>query len=147
MAYPNRVQRRRAVLKMGDGAEPENFTLICGIQTSGITAQTNTSDDFLADCADPEKIPVRFVIPTGEQWDLTGDGVVNLDNLSQLVDAKGVTKNYRFEMELGTGQTGTPAVFEGPFMLTNIQIGGSEDNFASINVSFVSDGEVTFQQV
>lgn len=146
MAFPNRVAKRRAVIKMGDGATPEVFTLLCGIQTTGITAQTNTNDDFLADCADPEAIPVRFIIPTGEQWDLTGDGVVNLDNLSQLVDAKGVTKNYRFEMELATGQTGTPAVFEGPAMLTNLQIGGSEENFASINVTFASDGQWTFTQ-
>ena len=146
MAFPNRVHRRRAVIKIGDGGSPEVFTLICGIQTTGITAQTNTNDDFVSDCADPEAIPVRFVIPTGEQWDLTGDGVVNLDNLASLVDAKGVTKNYRFELELATGQTGTAAVFEGPAMLTNLQIGGSEDNFASINVTFVSDGAWTYSQ-
>lgn len=144
MAFPNRVKPGFAVIEMGNGSSPEVFTILCGIRTQGITAQTNTTDDFLKDCVDPEAVPVRFVIPTGKQWDLSGSGVVNLDNLTNILNAQGVSKNFRYTLGVGTGQTGTEVVMAGPAMITNVQIGGSEDNFASLDISIASDGEWTY---
>lgn len=140
MAVPNRVKPRFIVIEMGNGASPEVFTPLCGIRTPGMTAQTNGNDDFANDCADPESVPVRYFLPTGEQWDMSGAGVVNLDNLETIYNAKGVTKNYRYSIGKAANQTGSEYYFAGPAVLTNIQIGGSEDNFASIDLTFVSDG-------
>ena len=144
MAYPNRVKPRYVVIEMGNGATPEVFTPLCGIRTAGMTVQLNQNDDFLNDCADPESVPVRFTIPTGRQWDMSGSGVVNLDNLEQIMDAQGVTKNYRYSIGKAANQSGNEYYFAGPAVLGNVQIGGSEDNFASIDLTFVSDGEWTF---
>jgi hypothetical protein len=139
--YPNRVKPRFIVIEMGNGANPEVFSPLCGIKTAGMTAQLNTNDDFEVDCADPEAVPVRFVIPTGRQWDMSGSGVANLDNLEAIFAAQGVTKNYRYSIGKAASQTGNEYYLAGPAVLTNVQIGGSEDNFASIDLTFVSDGE------
>jgi predicted secreted protein len=40
------------------------------------------------------------------------------------------------------GQLGFSGYFEGPFVLGNIQIGGNDDGYASIDITLTSDGEV-----
>src|SRR5687767_6981643 len=86
------------LVKIGDGAEPtENFTLICGIESITVTEDVNTSDRFRRDCEAPGSTPKRRSRVTGEQWQVTGSGVANLDQIDLLSAAKGVAKNYELE--------------------------------------------------
>lgn len=138
---PNRVKGGYYYLQVGDGADPEVFTTICGLNTRSFTAQLNTNDDFVKDCADPEAIPVRVALPTGRQWDISGSGVIDRDNIAALVESQGITQNYRFIMGAPDGTTGFTGYWEGPGILTNIQFGGNDDAFATLDVTIISDGE------
>ena len=140
MARPNIIRGTFVAILMGDGNSPEVFSPICGITAKGFTAQTNTSDDFVRDCADPEDIPARYVTATGRQWDLSGSGLLNLDNLEDIIAAQGEIKNYRYVIGAPTGNAGYNGYFAGAGMMTNLQFGGPEDNKASIDITIVSDG-------
>src|SRR5690349_4995800 len=83
---------------MGSRHDPEVLTPICGLTTRSFTHQVNTNDTFVPDCADPEDVPKRRLVPTGEQWDLSGDGLYNLAQGADIRAAMGVTKNYRFRI-------------------------------------------------
>lgn len=142
MAQPDIVKGTYIDILMGDGAEPEVFTPICGLTTRQFTHQVNTNDVFVPDCADPEDRPVRRLSVTGEQWDLSGDGLYNLAQEGVIREATGVTKNYRFRVARPAGSTVGTGYYEGPAMITNRQIGGNTGGgeFGSLSLAIASDG-------
>jgi hypothetical protein len=147
MAQPTIVRGTSVDILIGDGATPEVFSIVCGLTTRNFTEQVNTSDSFVADCADPEDVPIRRLIPTGRQWSLSGEGRYNRAQASVLRAAIGVTKNYRFVISEPSGDAVDAGYYEGPAMLTNRQIGGSageSGNFASDSLQIESDGEWTW---
>ena len=148
MALPLIVKGGYVDILLGDGnvdPGPEVFTPICGLTTRQLTQQVNTNDTFVPDCADPEFVPVRRLTPTGRQWDISGDGLLNLNNWRDLDAEVGVTSNYRFVIDQPAGGAGTIGYYEGPAMITNMQIGGStgDGQFATVSLQIASDGEWT----
>lgn len=143
MAEPAIVKGTYVDIMIGDGASPEVFTIVCGLTTRSFTEAVNTNSQFIGDCADPEDIPHRRLVPTGKQWTLSGDGRYNRAQAAVLRAAVGVTKNYRFVVSEPSGDAVDAGYYEGPAMLTNRQIGGSEaasGNFASGSLTIESDG-------
>jgi hypothetical protein len=147
MAQPKIIRGTYFSLLMGNGAGPEVFTALCGISTRSFTAAVNTNDQFTRDCADPEDVPIRRAIVTGKQWDLTGEGVLNRENLEDIMAAQAVTKNYRFLFTEPTDDEVYQGYWSGPAILTNVQITGEDESFATLSITLVSDGEWTFTEV
>jgi hypothetical protein len=143
MAQPDIVKGTYVDILMGDGAATEAFTPICGLTTRSFTHQVNTNDTFVPDCADPEDRPVRRLSVTGEQWDLSGEGLMNLAGQDDVREATGVTKNYRFRVNRPTGSTVGTGFYEGAAMITNRQEGGNVGGgeFATVSITIASDGE------
>ena len=143
MALPDIVKGTYLDMLLGNAAEPEVFAPICGLTTRSFTHQVNTNDTFVPDCADPEDVPKRRLVPTGEQWDLSGDGLYNLAQGDAIRGATGVTRNYRFRIGRPAGSVVGTGYWAGPAMLTNAQYGGNTGNgeFGSISVAVASDGE------
>lgn len=145
MSQPDIIRGTYFVLAMGDGASPtETFTGLCGLKTRSFNDVVNTTDVFTRDCDDPEDIPIRRVISTGRQWDLAGDGDLNRENLDTIIAAHGLTKNYRFYYTEPADDEVFRGYWEGPFKLINRGITAADDNFATLSLQFVSDGEVTW---
>jgi hypothetical protein len=144
MAQPDIVKGTYIDILMGDGATPEVFTPFCGLTTRQFTKQINTNDTFIPDCADPEDVPTRRLVPTGKQWDLSGEGLYNLAQAQMIEDASdGETKNFRFRIARPAGSIVGTGYWEGPAMITNRQLGGNSGGgeFGSISLSIASDGE------
>lgn len=143
MAIPDIVKGSYVDVLMGDGAGAETFSPICGITTRTFTAQVNTNDVFVPDCVDPENIPVRRVNPTGRQWDLSGEGLLNLANWQLVNTALGHTGNFRFVVTRPIGNVTGIGYYAGPAMITNMQIGGTVGGgeFATVSLTIASDGE------
>lgn len=145
MAQPKIIRGTYFSLMLGDGATPaEVFTALCGITTRSFTYQANTNDVFTRDCADPENVPIRNAIVTGEQWDISGEGVLNRDQLADIEAVKGQPANYRFLYTEPTSDEVYQGYWAGSFILTNLTITGGDEEFATISVQLVSTGEVTF---
>lgn len=130
MSYPNEIDA--VVVKLGNGADPEVFTVVCGIENATLNETVQTQDRFRRDCAKPGQIPTRVVRVTGKQWDLTGSGVTNVDQIAALKAALGLTKNYQLvAIKYDGTDTGTElGTFEGPGVLTsrNISLSPNEGN-------------------
>jgi len=147
MARPKIVRGTYVNILIGNGATLEVFTPICGLTARSFTYQVNTQDTFVRDCADPEDIPVRELILTGEQWDLSGSGLLDRSALQNLNQAVKVKKNYRFEIR----EPSTDAVYKGhyggPAVLTQLSINGNDDEFVSVELTIASAGEWVFTAV
>lgn len=147
MAAPDIVKGTYVDILMGDGAGPEVFSPICGLTTRTFTQQVNTNDSFIPDCADPEDVPIRRLVPTGMQWDLSGEGLLNLaQHTAVRAASQGITKNFRFRVARPAGSVVGAGYWQGPAMITNLQETGSTGNgeFAQVSITIASDGEWTW---
>ena len=133
-----------AVVKIGDGATPEVFTVLCGIDQVSLNRVVNTSDRFRRDCAKPGLVPQRKVQATGTQADISGSGVFNIAQVDAFTDALGIRNNYRIEIGVrdGTDTGDILGHFTGPFVMTahNISIGDE----GSAEITLASDGDVVW---
>jgi len=130
-----------AVVKIGDGATPEVFTILCGMDQVTINRVANASDRFRRDCAAPGSVPYRRSRTTGKQMDITANGAINIPDIATYSDALGVSSNYRIELGKynGTPEGEIIHVINGPFNLTgaNNSVGGDE---GTADISLASDG-------
>ena len=145
MSQPDIIRGTYFILALGDGGSPtESFDPLCGITTRQLVYQANTTDQFTRDCEDPEDIPIRRLIATGEQWSLSGSGSLNRSDIPAIEAAKGVTKNYRFYWTEPANDEVYAGYYEGPAMLVNVTIDGNDDAYAQISMQIESDGQWTF---
>lgn len=145
MSFPNEVDF--VVVQIDDGASPEVFTTLCGIDNATINRTVNTSDRFRRDCAKPGSVPARKVQVQGEQVDVTGSGVFNVDQVELFENALGVPKNYRLRVGKRDGTDAGDIVGEyvGPFVMTahNVSIGDE----GSAEITLASDGAFTYTAI
>jgi predicted secreted protein len=148
MARPDIIRGTYFVLGAGDGGSPQTFTALCGITTRTFRHSTNTTDQYTRDCAEPEDVPERHLITTGEMWSLNGSGTLNRANLAtiQALD-NGVTHDFRFWFTEPADDLVYQGYWEGPAKITSFEITGSDETFAQIAISIESDGVWTFTEV
>lgn len=151
MSRVNNLRGTYVEILMGDGATPEVFAVLCGVTTRSIVTQVNTQDAFNRDCADPEDIPVRELITSGKQWSMRGSGQMNRDMFTDLLDAVGETKNYRFFLRAKVGEVALDdplnGYLGGPAKITSHTINGNDGDFVGVDLAIESDGEWTWHPV
>lgn len=148
MARPDILRGTYVNMLLGnEDGPPETFDPICGINTRSFTDQVNTNDVFNRDCADPEDIPFRELIATGEQWDMSGSGLLNRAQLAALQAVKGLIKNWRYELGEPTGDEVYGGYYGGAAMLTRIAVIGADGDFVQIELTVASNGAWTFTEV
>lgn len=96
MSIPNEIDF--ALIKMGDGAGTEVFTVMCGLTNVTVNRTANSQDKFTVDCAFPGRVPVRTQRIQGRQLDISGTGLTNADDIDRFDEALGNLKNYKVEM-------------------------------------------------
>lgn len=148
MAQPKILRGTYFSLGIGDGGSPETFAPLCGVTTRNFTHNRATNDVYTRDCADPEDVPIRNLIVTGESWTLTGNGVLNRENLDTLIaaDNSNLTYNWRFWFTEPSGDLVLAGHWQGPGKMTNFQVQSEDANFANISFTIESDGQWTWTQ-
>lgn len=143
MSYP--VEPDFVVVKIGDGASPEVFTILCGIDTAGINKTVNTQDRFRRDCAKPGAIPTRKVRVSGRQWDVTGSGVINVDAFTQFDASLGIRRNYRLEFGKrdGTDAGDILGYYDGLAVMTAQNINVSADD-GSAEITLAGEDDIVW---
>jgi hypothetical protein len=143
MAKPKIIRGTYINILMGNGAEPEVFSPICGARTKSLVHAVETAEDYTRDCAVPDDIPTRNVMATGERWDMSFSGVLNRTQLADMRAAVGVLKNYRFELTQPAGDVVLNAggYWAGRGMLTSLNVTGDDGTNSTIEGTILSDGE------
>lgn len=143
MALPTEIDFY--LIKLGDGADPEVFTLICGIQDATVNESVETNNRFVRDCAKPGEVPYRKVRTTGRLLEISGSGMTNAAEVTRLDGALGKSRNYRVE---GYRDDGTDAgellvTYEGAFVLSTNNQNVSRDQQGTGDITILSDGVYT----
>lgn len=147
MSVPDILSGTYIRILVGNGATPEVFTAICGITTRTYSHQVNTSDAFIRDCDDPDELPFRRIVATGEQWDLSGSGHYNRAQRALVDAATGVTKSYRFVLTEPADDEVDAGYYAGPAMLTQVNLGGGDEGFGTVELTIASNGRWSWTDV
>jgi TP901-1 family phage major tail protein len=128
------------LIKIGDGADPENFTTVAGLRATSLDFNAQTIDVTNSDSAD--------------MWrELLADGVK-----SATVAGSGVFKDAAsdaalksafFNQALANYQIVIPSfgTVAGPFKLTSLQYDGPYDGELKISLSLASAGALNFTAI
>lgn len=141
MSLPTEVDF--ALIKHGDGAAPEVFTLICGLTDATLNEQAQTSDRGVRDCTKPGEVPFRRTKVTMKSLDVTGSGLSNVDQYPLLRDSLGKVENYKIELyaDDGTDAGNLLGTVSGAFRLTANNLSVPREGAASAQINLASDGE------
>jgi hypothetical protein len=141
MSLPDIVKGTYVSVLVEDQTNLGTFIPLCGMTTRSFVEQVNTRDQFIRDCSDPENIPVRKVIPTGKQWDLSASGVYNRAEAALVSASVGKSYNYRFVIGEPEDDQVYSSYFEGPAVLSQRKITGDDGDDTTAEMTFVSDGQ------
>lgn len=90
MSVPNEPDYIQIQVKVGTA-----YVLLCGIETATVNKGIQSTDRYRRDCEKPAAIPTRAVRVTGTQWDVSGTGVVNMDQFDLFENLIGAHAQYR----------------------------------------------------
>jgi hypothetical protein len=144
MSEPATIEYARIGVR--DIGTSDAFVTICGIQTTGFNRTVQTNDRYVKDCALPGRPAERRVRVTGRARTLTGSGLYNADQRELIDGLEGVRKEYQLTiMDFSDGtEAGVPVeIRQGPGIATSINMGASEDDLGSIELTIESDGAWT----
>lgn len=132
---------RLMLIKIGDGAATEVFTVLCGLNSKSMTINNSEIDVTTADCADPGG-PLWTEVLTGvKRLSVSGNGFFKDEaaeaRLNSVAMASDATANFEIIVpELGT--------FAGAFILSSVEYGGEQEGALTYNLSLSSSGAVSF---
>jgi hypothetical protein len=144
MAPPKKYTGDKLLIQIGDGASPETFAHDCLInQERGTQYNTQTNEEYLPDCDDPDAIPMRSLDITGLSATITGAGVMNSSSWDTWFDwwKSGEAKNVKVKENITSAAGG--GTESGAYKLTSLQRTGDYKKSVTVQVTLESDGDIT----
>lgn len=145
MAAIKTTRWSRLVLKVSNGADPEEFAPMCSINAArGLTFTANMSEDSIPDCDDLEKIQWLIREKVSLSVDATGSGKSNKKDVPVLFEWWKSPDPKRCQMVLDDPDPTLVITFEGDYHLSNMTLAGDPGTpTASGDIALSSTGEVT----
>ncbi|MEH6522571.1 phage major tail protein, TP901-1 family [Sulfitobacter sp.] len=138
---------RKLLIKIGNGEETEEFTVLCGLTSKTITVNNSNFDVTTDDCTNPGGQLWQEVMTGMRSISVSGDGIF-----------EGGTSLTRFKaIAFGAGEADSTdakgnfqiivpdfGTFEGTFHVDNVEFGGTQEGAATYSISLASDGYIAF---
>lgn len=110
MAKPTVTSFGKGIVFVGDGAEPEVFTKLCGFNSMALTIEKDTNDVTVPDCDDPDAAAWQSTDVLSLAWSMEFEGVYvkESSDLVWEVVSSGVARSVRVRIVDGGSGVGTP---------------------------------------
>lgn len=132
---------RLLLIKIGDGASPETFSNVCGIQTRSFNLSASEVDTTVPDCDNPGNAVQRTAEPGIVNRTFNGSGKwVSGANSSLLLDH--VTDATTFNAEVVVPGLGT---YSGSWFVSEFEFSGEMEGNMDFSATFVAAGPLTFE--
>jgi hypothetical protein len=144
MAQPTTASWTKLLILLGDGEVSEGFAAPCA-PTKGIAITAETSDNTIQDCADPDAPTWVARVARALSAEVSGSGRLALESWETWKDwmLSGEGKNIRVKIDVPLANNG--GHFAMSAVLTGLTVSGNEDDGKiGVDVTMVSDGQVTW---
>ena len=132
---------RLLLIKIGDGATPEVFAPLCGLQTRSFNMSANSVDTTIPDCENPAATPQKSGEPGIKNRTFTGSGkFVAGANSSAFIQH--VTDATKFNAQVIVPGLGS---FTGPWFVSEFEFSGEQEGNMDFNATFEAAGALEFE--
>lgn len=144
MADVSHARGVKLVLKIGDGADPENFVARCSINAErSLSGEVSTNDFNIPDCADPDALAWVTSEKVALRYSFSGAGILDTNDVlffhNFLKDPD--ARNCQVIVDVPAADGGV--IFEGPWHLNQFQITGDRGTKQECSIGMFSNAEIT----
>lgn len=135
------------IVKLGNNADPEVFTAICGIENVAINKAVNANDRYRRDCAKPGIPGSRKNRATGKSLTITASGAANVENIESFESVLGIVRNYQIELRQTDGSDAGVLLgtYSGAFMLMSDNMSADPNGDSTGEITLNNDGPWTYE--
>lgn len=131
---------RTLLIQLGDGADPEVFTNLCGLTTRSFSMSANEIDTTIPSCTNPGGLVEGTSRPGIAKKTFSGSGRYVSSAAQKAFNAKIVTATV-FNAKIIVPEVGT---FTGSYFVTDYELSGDIENSMEFTASFVPASAPTF---
>lgn len=144
MSYPTEIDAA-IIYRVNESGTPPR-TVLCGIENVTVNQTANTRDRVRGDCAKPGKPRTRSVVIISTQWDVTGSGVSNADQIAALKGLLGVHVDYEIDAIKYDGTDGGELLgtFAGTGVLTATNLNLQRDADSGSEITIAGEDDLTW---
>ncbi|MDO3431190.1 phage tail tube protein [Rhizobium sp. CBN3] len=140
MASVGQVLGRTLLIKIGDGADPEVFSNLCGLKTRSFNLSAGEVDTTIPDCANPGNVVQKTSRPGIANRTFTGSGAyVAGANMSAFMTH--VINATAFNAQVIVPGLGT---FAGTWFVTDFTASGDVEPNMEFSATFTAGDTLTF---
>lgn len=135
---------RALLVKIGDGASPEVFSNLCGLNSKAMTINNSSIDVTTPDCSTPGGALWTETLNGLKNVTITGDGFFE-DSASELrMNTIAMAADNVGNFTVTVPAFGT---YAGAFRIASLEFGGETEGGVTYSLSLESTGAVTFTAV
>jgi TP901-1 family phage major tail protein len=135
---------RALLVKIGDGADPEVFSNLCGLNSKAMTINNSSIDVTTPDCSTPGGALWTETLNGLKNVSITGDGFFE-DSASELrMNTVAMAADNVCNFTVTVPAFGT---YAGAFRIASLEFGGETEGGVTYSLSLESTGAVTFTAV
>lgn len=132
---------RGVVVQIGDGATPEVFANLCGLNSKSIAINNALIDATTPDCTTPGGILWNESLNGPKNFTVSGDGIFEDSVTETRMNTVAMAADPKANFKLLIPSFGT---YAGSFYIENIEWGGETEGAATYSLQLRSTGAVTF---
>jgi|TARA_B110000977_G_scaffold198145_2_gene282328 TP901-1 family phage major tail protein len=132
---------RAMLIKIGDGADPEVFSNLCGLNSKTLSVNNTSIDVTTPDCTTPEGALWTQTLAGLKNISVSGDGFFE----DSVAEARAVSiangADNAVNLQIVIPDLGT---YSGAFRLATLEYGGETEGGVTYSVSLESNGAITY---
>ena len=132
---------RALLVKIGDGADPEVFSNLCGLNSKSLTINNSAIDVTTPDCTTPEGALWTETLAGLKNVSVSGDGFFEDSTAEARMNTVVMQADNQCNFEVIVPDFGT---YAGAFRITSVEFGGETEGGVTYSISLESTGTVTF---
>ena len=132
---------RALLVKIGDAADPEVFTNLCGLNSKSLTINNSSIDVTTPDCTTPEGALWTATLAGLKNLGLSGDGFFEDSVAEARMNTVAMAADNTVNMEIVVPDFGT---YSGAFRISSLEFGGETEGGVTYSISLESNGTVAY---
>ncbi|MFZ9959167.1 MAG: phage major tail protein, TP901-1 family [Candidatus Limnocylindrus sp.] len=135
---------RALLVKIGDGASPEVFSNLCGLNSKALTINNSSIDVTTPDCSTPGGALWTETLNGLKNVTVTGDGFFEDSASESRMNTVAMAADNSCNFTITVPAFGT---YAGAFRIASLEFGGETEGGVTYSLSLESTGAVTFTAV
>lgn len=135
---------RALLVKIGDGADPEVFSNLCGLNSKALTINNSSIDVTTPDCSTPGGALWTETLNGLKNVTVTGDGFFEDSASESRMNTVSMAADNSCNFTITVPAFGT---YAGAFRIASLEFGGETEGGVTYSLSLESTGAVTFTAV